>query len=77
MTEFAPVDTIETFRTLDEGDVLEGYLDGFGGAPEPNSTRSRSYWHGWHNGMIESGRIPPDVVYLNLARAFECAHPVN
>ena len=38
MAEFAPVTTVADFRRLDEGDILEGYLDGFHGAPEPDPT---------------------------------------
>lgn len=77
MAEFTPVDTVEAFHTLDDGEVLEGYMDGFEGAPEPNSARSRSYWHGWRNGMIESGRVPPDDAYITLESAFESIFRLN
>lgn len=70
MTEFHPVNTVAEFKTLDDGEVLEGYLDGFHAAGTPDSTRSRSYWHGWRNGMIESHRMPPDTAYIRLAAAF-------
>lgn len=71
MAEFRPADTINDFKTLDDGDVLEGYLDGFEATGFPDSSRSRGYWHGWRNGMIESERMPPDAAYQRLARAFE------
>lgn len=71
MAEFFPVETIPDFKSLDDGDVLEGYLDGFHGAPAPDSTRSRGYWHGWQNGMIESNRMPCSKSYQRLAHAFE------
>lgn len=71
MNEFHPVNTVTEFKTLDDGEVLEGYLDGFHAAGTPDSTRSRSYWHGWRNGMIESRRMLPDTAYLRLAAAFE------
>lgn len=70
MSEFRPVQTIQDFFTLDDGDVLEGYLDGVSGSAEPDSTRSRGYWHGWQNGMIESGRLPPTSAYVQLKNAF-------
>ncbi len=73
MGEFHPVKTVAEFKTLDDGEVLEGYLDGFHAAGTPNSSRSRSYWHGWRNGMIESYRMRPDKAYLRLAAAFEAA----
>jgi hypothetical protein len=71
MAEFRPVETVLDFKTLDEGEILEGYLDGFHGLSVPDSTRSRSYWHGWQNGMIESERMLPTLAYERLARAFE------
>ncbi len=71
MSEFRVAETISDFRTLDEGDILEGYLDGFHATGTPDSSRSRSYWHGWRNGSIESKRMPPDAAYMRLARAFE------
>lgn len=70
MSEFHPVQTVAEFKTLDDGDMLEGYLDGFHATGTPDSSRSRSYWHGWRNGMIESERMPPDVAYQQLNRAF-------
>lgn len=66
MAEFKPVVTVADFKTLDEGEVLEGYLDGFSGGPAPGSSHSRSYWHGWRNGAIESERHVPDWAYLQL-----------
>ena len=70
MAEFSPVQTVDDFRTLDEGEVLEGYLDGFHGGAAPDSSRSRSYWHGWRNGMVDSARSLPDQAQLALAEAF-------
>lgn len=70
MAEFTPVQTVEDFRTLDDGDVLEGYLGGFGGEAEPGSNHSRSYWHGWRNGMVDSARRLPDLAHMALAEAF-------
>ena len=65
------VRTISEFRMLDDGEVLEGYLDGFSGMPIVTGVRSRSYMHGWRNGMIESERWPPDDAYSELQNAFE------
>ena len=70
MAEFSPVQTVDDFRTLDDGEVLEGYLDGFHGEAAPDSSRSRSYWHGWRNGMVDSARSLPDQAQLALAEAF-------
>lgn len=70
MAEFNPVQTVDDFRTLDDGEMLEGYLDGFHGEAAPDSSHSRSYWHGWRNGMVDSGRRSPDQAHLDLADAF-------
>jgi len=71
MAEFRSVQTVSDFKTLDDGDILEGYLDGFHATGTPDSRRSRGYWHGWRNGVIESGQLPPDAAYNRLASAFE------
>jgi len=70
MAEFAPVRTIAEFRELDEGDILEGYLDGFHGGPEPGPDRSRAYWYGWRNGRTDAGLAKPDSAQQALAREF-------
>ena len=70
MPEFLPVRTTEDFHTLDRADVLLGYMDGFDGGPAPGSDRSRSYCHGWRNGMVDSGRCDPDDAQHALAAAF-------
>ncbi|MCQ8278077.1 hypothetical protein NFI95_06405 [Acetobacteraceae bacterium KSS8] len=70
MTEFLPVATISDFRLLDDGDVLEGYLDGVSAGPEPGSDRSRSYWHGWRNGRVDAGLARPDAAQIALDEAF-------
>jgi hypothetical protein len=71
MPEFRPVTTVADFVSLDDGDVLEGYLDGFHDGPVPNSSHSRSYWHGWRNGMVDSEREIADWAQEALAREFE------
>jgi len=70
MAEFNPIRTVADFRTLDDAEVLEGYLGGFDGEAEPGNTRSRSYWHGWRNGRVDSARCLPDLAYMALAEAF-------
>ena len=73
MAEYAPVETVADFKSLDDGEILEGYLDGFSGAAAPGSGHSRAYWHGWRNGMIESDRQPADFAYITLAHNFTLA----
>lgn len=68
MGEFRPVSTKADLDTLDEAEIIQGYRDGLADDPEPGSNRSRSYWHGWRNGMADKGRIPMDCHMRNLAR---------
>src|SRR5690348_5685551 len=75
MAEFAPVRTVADFRRLDDGDVLEVYLDGFHGGPEPGSDRSRAYWHGWRNGQTDAGLAEPDAAQMALAQEFALLRP--
>ncbi len=70
MSEFALVETVADFRLLDDGEILEGYFDGFHGAPTPGSDRSRAFWHGWRNGRVDAGLAEPDSAQLALERAF-------
>ena len=69
--EIRPVSTIADFATLDDGEVLEGYLDGFHGGVAPNSSHSRSYRHGWRNGMVDGQRQTSDWAQETLAQEFE------
>lgn len=68
---FQPVETVVDFRTLDEGDILCGYVDGLGGTRCSPSDVSRSYWHGWRNGLVDGGFVEPDISHRRLADAFE------
>ena len=64
---FLPVRTASDLDTLDVDEIVEGYRDGRRGEPEPKGNRSRSYWHGWRNGMTDSGRRPIDKHQRELA----------
>lgn len=66
MSEFSPVATVAEFHTLNESEVLLGYLEGFEGSPQPGSTASRSFHHGWRNGMVDAGYAEVDNAQLQL-----------
>lgn len=61
------VGTVEKLKTLDQDEMLEGYLDGLADEPEPSGNRSQGYFHGWRNGMIDKGRLKPDAASSELA----------
>jgi len=67
---FQPVETVAEFRTLDEGDVLCGYLDGLSGTTCALGEVSRAYWHGWRNGLVDGGFAEPDSAQLKLDAQF-------
>ena len=69
--------TVEAFRTLDESEVFVGYMDGYLGEGSLASCCSPSYRHGWRNGMIEGGHMPPDAAYLALAEDFRRRYAVD
>ena len=71
MRSLTGVATVADFMLLDEGEILEGYFDGFHQLSEPPGPRSRSYWHGWRNGQVDSGTRPPDRAHAALAADFE------
>ena len=61
MAERVPVTTVAELVTLDDDEMVEGYLDGRKGDPEPGDNRSKSYWHGWRSGNADfNGRSTPE-----------------
>lgn len=64
-----PVSTMAALETLDDTEIHEGYRDGFDGEP-CGDNRSRSYWHGWRNGMIDKGRLQPDWAGMMLVKEY-------
>jgi hypothetical protein len=75
MGEFNPVRTIADLDTLDHDEIVEGYMDGFGGEPEPGNNRSRSYWHGWRNGAVDGRHREKDEAQAALAREVVASWP--
>ena len=70
MPAWIPVYTIADLETLDETEILEGYWDGRKNEPEPGNNRSRSYWHGWRNGMLDGGFRDKDAAQASLAHEY-------
>lgn len=73
MAEFEPVSTKADLGTLDADDVLAGYRAGLAGAGEPGSDKSRGYWHGWRNAMVDRGVVRIDRAQELLAREIVAA----
>jgi hypothetical protein len=68
MSEYQPLRSASEADLLDMDDCVAGYRSGLHGESEPGSDKSKSFWHGWRNGMIDSRRAPIDEACVNLAR---------
>jgi hypothetical protein len=68
-SDFTSVTTVEDIDALDEGEMIEGYWDGYDGDPEPGNNRSRAYWHGWRNGAVDGKHWQGDEAQMIFARA--------
>ena len=65
---FFPVKTITDLDSLNSDEIVKGYLLGLHGEPEP--TESRALWHGWRNGLTDSGRMEKDKSQKQLAHEY-------
>jgi len=68
MAEFDKVETAADLVLLDGDEIVAGYRGGLAGSAEPGSDRSRSFWHGWRNGMVDSRRAESDHAQRALVR---------
>ncbi|PYF04996.1 hypothetical protein BJ122_102222 [Rhodopseudomonas faecalis] len=64
-----PVSTTRDLAALDADEVTAGYLIGFAGGQCPPDA-SRSFWHGWRNGLVDGGHTTPDDDQRALAREY-------
>jgi ribosome modulation factor len=70
MSEYQPLSSVRDLDVIDESECVAGYRAGLHGEPEPGNDKSKSYWHGWRNGMMDKGRMPIDAPARNLATEF-------
>lgn len=66
---FEVVRSVTDFRSLDEAEILIGYMDGMAGLVGAEDM-TRSYWHGWRNGALDAGFIEPDEAQLQIEAEF-------
>lgn len=55
---YRPVATVEDLETLNQDEIVEGYLGWRSGDPEPGPNRGRAYWHGWMNRARDNRERP-------------------
>jgi len=70
MSEYKPLSSVRELDVLDGDDCMAGYFVGLDGTSEPGSDKSKSYWHGWRNGMMDTNRLPIDWSARNLVAEF-------
>ena len=59
---FEDIVTKEQLEKLDKDLCIHGYSE------TPNHTmKEQSYWHGYMNGQVDSGRMPPSITQIMLA----------
>lgn len=64
-----PVVTLDELGALDTAEIIEGYWDGYDNGPRPSGNRSKAYWHGWRNGMVDGKHAEIDPAQRALVRA--------
>lgn len=67
---FQPVSTLADLDSLDEGEIVAGYLDWRAGDPEPGPNRGRAYWHGWMNAARDHRERPHTEADGRLVREY-------
>lgn len=67
---FAPVVTLDDLDSLDDEEMLQGYLSAERGDPEPGPNRGRAYWHGWRCRMMDYGEIGGGIEHQALVKAW-------
>ena len=60
--------TLADLESLDDAEVLAGYLEATRDDPEPGNNHTRSYWHGWRMRMNDMGVLPITDVHRQLVR---------
>lgn len=65
--EFAKVATMGDLETLDQDEVVRGYMEFDPNDPEPGLNRGRAYWHGWCNRARDAGLLPQTYEAMKLA----------
>jgi hypothetical protein len=70
VSEFSAVFSVRELELLDSDEILEGYLSARSCRTEPGNNRSKSFWHGWRNGMADLWHADPDAAQAALAKDF-------
>jgi hypothetical protein len=76
--KFFPVSSLEDLQSLNEDDIVQGYLEYYHehqeGKSEPPLHRGRAYWHGWCNRRRDMSHAPPTKASSRLVHLVVQAH---
>lgn len=72
--KYFPVSQLSDLDSLDESEMVEGYRAGLRNKQLPE-TYTRSYWHGWRNGMVDGRHMARDAAQGLLAERLVSNRP--
>lgn len=74
MANFVPVTTLEELDSLNDDEIVEGYLSAERGDPEPGENRGKAFWHGWRSRMMDCGETPHNAAHQKLVNEWVDRH---
>lgn len=68
MSFYTPVSSAIKLDMLDDEEILKGYLAAYSNKNIDEITVSESFWHGYRNGLVDSGKSKLDQAQKDLIR---------
>lgn len=68
MSEYSKIATKADLSNVNDDECVDGYRSGLKNGETPSSLHSKSFWHGWRNGMVDGGHMNIDGEMMELAR---------
>lgn len=75
MSEY--LEPITELAELNDDECLNGYRAGLGFIPMDYTQKSRSYWHGYRNAMVDRGIEPISLEQREFARKWVKSTPLG
>lgn len=69
MSLYTPVRSCEKLDLLDETEILKGYLAAYSNKEIQDLEVSESFWHGYRNGLVDSGKSKLDQAQKDLVKS--------
>ncbi len=67
MSEYRQIETLEDYEKIDDEQCVKGYMSGLKGEELPSPhLYTKSFYHGYLNGLVDSGRREIDNKQLEL-----------